>query len=108
MSEVPPSTSLRPQLIAWLLSSTVLPALPFLFFRARALDAQTLPGFIIVAVIAQFACSILLAQRISHRRGKGAAHVVLLSLVLMIASVMIGSAAFFGACVGSNVRMDFR
>ena len=91
--------------IAWIISSTLMPALPFLLIGKKGLD----DGFALIpiALLCQLGCSIWLAMKTGEKLKKGPGFVVLMSFVFMIASVIIGAVSFFASCIGLGAAMNF-
>lgn len=98
---MPQPQSLKSQWLTWVLTSSILPALPFLFFGGKALDKAESFVLILVAMLAQLVASIFLARGIAMRRQLGIGGVIGLSVVFMMGSVAIGSAVFFVACLST-------
>ncbi|HEY2574553.1 MAG TPA: hypothetical protein VGH65_10795 [Verrucomicrobiaceae bacterium] len=102
----PQTATVRGPWIAWIIASTLGPALPFLLAGRKGLDEGM--ALIPVALSAQLICSIVLAVRMRGKLKKGPGYVVMMTFVFMIASVMVGTAAFFAACLVAQPHMDFR
>ncbi len=112
MSQLPPPlpTQDKPPVtlpwILWIVSSTLLPASPFLFDN-KGIDGAAGPPLILLALVCQLTCSIWLARLIAQRRNLGVGGVIAFVLVLMAGSVAIGMASFFGACVTIGPALNF-
>lgn len=98
---MPPPQSLKSHWFAWLFTSSILPALPFLFFGGKAIDKAESFVLILVAMLAQLVASIFLARGIAARRQLGIGGIIGLSVVFMMGSVAIGFAVFFVACLST-------
>jgi hypothetical protein len=111
-----PSSAARPKSsslaawLCWIVACTLFPASPFLIFGQNNFDAKGNEVFLVLllAVAAQIACSVWVPMSISKGGRRGPGFVIGLSFALLFASVAIGTASFFGACVAANPRMDFR
>ncbi|MEZ0390427.1 MAG: hypothetical protein ACAI34_25330 [Verrucomicrobium sp.] len=93
-----PPGFMRPRWLVWVLVSVILPAIPWCF--AKIVDDGTFVAvYLSVAVLFQIAASVWLSLGLARGRGQGAGAVVGFSVVFTIASLAIGSAVFFVACV---------
>lgn len=91
--------------IAWILSSAMLPALPFLIMGKRGLDEGM--AIIVLAILAQLGCSIWLAVMMGRKLKKGRGFAVLMTIAFMTASTVIGTVSFFASCLAANANMNF-
>ena len=97
--------SMRGPWIAWIIASTLMPALPFLLIGKKGLDDGV--ALIPLALMCQLGCSIWLARKMGEKLRKGPGFVVLMSFVFMIASVIIGTVSFFASCIGLGETPNF-
>jgi hypothetical protein len=107
-TETPPKPSSLAAWLCWILASTVLPASPFLLLGKKGFDSPACGILVLFALAVQFGCSIWVPMVLAKRGRKGPGFVIALTVALMIASVAVGSASFFGACVAVDTRMDFK
>ena len=102
-SEIPPPLpqpqSLTTRWIAWVGAATLLPMLPWVIGGSKTLDNETAMGMLIVTVLGQLIASIFLAIGLAKRRKLGVGGIIGLSVVFMMASVAVGTAVFFFACI---------
>ena len=105
MNEQPPPLppppaigSMRGPWIAWIIASTLMPALPFLLFGGKGQNSDA-AVMIPLALMCQLGCSIWLAVKVAAKLKKGPGYVVLMSFVFMITSVIIGTVSFFASCI---------
>ena len=96
---LPQPQSMKAQWIAWVVSATVLPALPWVVFGSKTLDEGVGITLLFFAMVCQLIASIFVAIGVSKRRALGVGGIIGLSVVFMMASVAIGTAVFFVACI---------
>jgi hypothetical protein len=107
-SATPPKPSSLAAWLCWIFAAVVMPASPFLLLGKKAMDGPACSLIILLAVAAQFLCSLWVPMVMAKRGKRGPGFVIALAIALMMASVAIGSASFFGACVAAEPHMDFR
>lgn len=100
--------NMTPRWIAWLLASAIMPALPWLTMSGGPNESgASVIVFTLLALALQLAASIAVAIGFSKRRALGIGGAIGMSIVIMIASVAIGSAIWFATCLATQT-MDFR
>jgi hypothetical protein len=112
MSEAPPPLPASPPpaskpsmmgaWLSWIAACTLLPALPFLVLGKKALDGSGSLVFVLFAMAAQLGCSIWVPVILAKRSHRGTGFIIGLSIGLMAASVAVGTASFFGACLAAD------
>lgn len=93
--------------VAWILAATLMPALPFLLLGKNSIDQGGSVLLVLLAIVAQLACSIWLAKLLGARRTKSGAFVAFVAILLVVASIAIGTASFFTACVSLGQALNF-
>ncbi len=93
--------------VAWILAATVMPSLSILVMGKNGNDVGGTVAVIILAMVAQLACSIWLAKILAARGGKSGAFVAIVALGLMLASIAIGTASYFAACISLGPALNF-
>jgi len=73
--------------------------LPWVIGGSKTLDDNSAMGMLIVTVLGQLIASIFLAIGLAKRRKLGVGGIIGLSVVFMMASVAVGTAVFFFACL---------
>lgn len=96
---LPGHVPMKARWITWVLVSVLLPGLPWLFADEDK-DGSLLFGLTAIALLSQLAASIWVAVGLSRNRGMGGGAAVGFSIVFMLASVAIGTAVWFAACIG--------
>ncbi len=96
---LPQPQSLTTRWIAWIVAATLLPMLPWVVGGSKTLDDDTALGMLIITVLGQLIASIILAIGIAQRRKLGVGGIIGLAVVFMVASVAVGTAVFFFACI---------
>lgn len=98
---MPPAEPVRmkPRWISWVFASVVLPGLPWLFAKDDREGVAVLT-LTCLALLCQLMASIWVAVGLSRHRGLSGAAAVGFSVVFMLASVALGTAVWFAACVG--------
>ncbi len=92
--------------LAWILAATVLPSLPYLLFGKHATDS-VITFTILLAMMIQLACSIWLARVLARKGGRNTGFVVAIAVLLVMASIVIGTASFFAACATLGPALNF-
>lgn len=98
---MPQPPEMKPRWIGWVAASTLLPILPWLVLGKKADQAAAPVALVLLgfALICQLVASIMVADGLSKKRTLGVGGTVGLSVVFMFASLAIGTAIFFVACV---------
>ncbi len=102
-----PKKSMTKAWVAWILSATVMPSLALLLMGKNANDLSGTIAIIILAMVAQLACSIWLAKILAARGGKSGAFEAIVGILLVLASIVIGTASFFAACISVGPALNF-
>ncbi|QIF00705.1 hypothetical protein [Roseimicrobium sp. ORNL1] len=101
-SEPDPTINTGSRWIAWVVSSVVLPVLGWLVMLLFKLRGDSVVVLLTAfALLCQFVTSVLLAQGFCARRGSGVGAAFGMTIVFFLASVAIGTAAWFAGCLVS-------
>lgn len=92
--------------MAWIFAASVMPALSIFLMGKNANDLSGTIAIILLAMVAQLACSIWLAKSLAARGNKSSTFIALVAVLLMVASSAIGTASFFAACVTIGPAMN--
>lgn len=93
--------------VAWILSATVMPSLALLSMGKNGNELGGTIAIILLAMVAQLACSIWLAKILAARGGKSGAFEAIVGILLVLASIVIGTASFFAACISVGPALNF-
>lgn len=96
---LPGHVPMKARWITWALVSVLLPGLPWLFAEDDK-DGSIHFALLAIALLSQLAASIWVAVGLARNRGGSGGAAVGFSIVFMLASVAIGTAVWFVACIG--------
>lgn len=96
---MPQAVPMKARWISWVAVSILMPGLPWLFAEDDR-DGSLIFGLTGVALIMQLMASIWVAQGLARNRAQGVGATIGFSVIFMLASVAIGTAVWFVACVG--------
>ena len=106
--QLPPPVKMAPRWMAWVAASVLLPALPWMMYSEKDNEAGT--GLVVMTIFAlsvQLVVSAVVAAGFCRKRFIGVGGAIGMTLVFMLASVAIGTAIWFSACL-ARVTMDFK
>lgn len=104
---LPGHVPMKSRWITWVLVSVLLPGLPWLFADEDK-DGSIIFSLTAVALLCQLAASIWVAVGLARNRGGRGGAAVGFSIVFMLASVAIGTAVWFVACIGFLSTQNWR
>ena len=107
---MPQPIDMKPRWIGWVVASTLLPTMPWIVLGKSGMKDSAAPGALLmlgIALVAQLVASIMVAVGLSQKRLLGVGGSIGLSIVFMLASLAIGTAVFFVACI-SVASLDFK
>jgi hypothetical protein len=102
-----PKKSVTLPWVAWILAATLMPALPFLLLGKNSIDQGGGILLVLLAMVSQLACSIWLAIVLGARGAKSGTFVALVAVLLVVASIAVGTASFFAACITLGPALNF-
>ena len=98
---------MAPRWISWILASTVLPALPWVFRLNIDKNGDVVLVLTFFALAVQLVTSVLVAAGISQRKNLGVGGIIGFTLLFMMGSVAVGTALWFAGCLTTIGNMNF-